>query len=87
MTLTYRAVFEKRNRTEHRNSTIEVFCINQFNRDKIYLGTLDSATQFGYEDEYVFNLDAEHIVEECGGAIHIPTNVLKQIAEFRGCTE
>jgi hypothetical protein len=73
----FSAVFEKR------NGEIEVFCIHHCrNGGKVYLGTLDLAEEFDYEGKYVFSLDAGHLVRSDAELLHIPANVLREIADY-----
>jgi hypothetical protein len=73
----FSAVFEKR------NGETQVFYVHHQSGDKTYLGTLDPAGEYGYEGKYVFQLEAESIVEQCETqSIHIPVNVLREIAGY-----
>jgi hypothetical protein len=74
--------------TPSSHSSFDVFCVDDLNGDRFCLGSLDPAKDFGYEGEYVFRLDVDRVIEEhgmpeCGESVHIPVNVLKEIAEFR----
>ena len=64
------------------HGSFDVFCVDDLNGDRFCLGSLDPAKDFSYEGEYVFRLDIARIMEELGESVHIPINVLKQIAEF-----
>ena len=78
----FSAVFEKR------NGDIEVFYVHLNTGDKDYLGTLDPAGEYGYEGRYVFNLAAEDIAKQGEvESIHIPVNVLREIADYGTSTK
>jgi hypothetical protein len=78
MSFKHSAAFEP---TTH--GAFKVFCVDDLNGDRFYLGQLDPAKDFDYEGEYVFRLDLDRVMEDFGESTHIPTNVLKEIAEFR----
>jgi len=74
--------------TPSSHGSFDVFCVDDLNGDRFCLGSLDPAKDLDYEGEYVFRLDVERVIgefgmSECGGSVHIPVNVLKEIAEFR----
>ena len=63
-------------------AAVGVYCTDGHG-SRIYLGRLDPASQFAYEGKWVFLLDCEQLEEEAGGNyVHIPLNVLRQIAEY-----
>ena len=73
----FSAVFEKR------KGEIEVFCVHDRNGSRTYLGTLDPTEDDAiYEGKYVFNLDAGYLVRREADLLHIPVNVLREIAEY-----
>jgi hypothetical protein len=74
----FSAVFEKR------NGDIEVFYVHDQSGDKTYLGTMDRADLDAiYKGKYVFNLAAAYIARRYEvESIHIPVNVLREIAEY-----
>jgi hypothetical protein len=74
----FSAVFKKR------NGDIEVFYVHDQSGDKTYLGTMDRADHDDiYKGKYVFNLAAAYIARRYEvESIHIPVNVLREIADF-----
>lgn len=68
--------------TPSSHGSFDVFCVDDLDGDRFCLGSLDPAKAFGYEGEYVFRLDVEHVMEEMGEHVHYPLNVLREIGNF-----
>jgi|HubBroStandDraft_4_1064222.scaffolds.fasta_scaffold1507390_1 hypothetical protein len=81
MSIKYHADFKPRPDITRNPGVIDVYCTDH-RGSIIYLGWLEPAAQYGYEGQYVFLLDADSIMDNEGGHIHIPSNVLRQIAEY-----
>lgn len=68
---------------EERNGEIEVFYVHDRSGNSTYLGTLDPAEDDDiYEGRYVFNLAAGYLVRHDAELLHIPVNVLREIADY-----
>lgn len=67
--------------------SVKVFLVRDDNNsERIYLGDLE-VNDFGYVGELIFNLDVKAIAEmtpKCAtDSIHVPLNVLQEIAAYR----
>jgi hypothetical protein len=73
----YSVEFEPTNADE-----IRVWCVEEPGGGRILLGALNPAALYCYEGEYVFNLFAGEVVRKYADYLHIPTNVLRAIADY-----